>query len=109
MMAYIVDLTIVMQNLFLLMQAHTQESGSVSPVKKWLFDLALDVYKQDTQHSLQKVREEIRSFATRRNAFLRSGKVIEEVERLINIHRFKPSERFMEKARANVGSSGEAC
>jgi hypothetical protein len=99
MMGYIVDLTIVMQRLYFLMQARTQASGSRSPVNEKLFKLALDAYKQDFEHSLQKVHEEIRSFATRKNALSKSGRVIEEVERLINVHRFKPSERFIVDAK----------
>jgi hypothetical protein len=93
-MGYIVDLTIVMERLYFLMQARTQASGSRSPVNERLFKLALDAYKHDFEHSLQKVHEEIRSFATR-NALSKSGRVIEEVERLINVHQFKLSERFM--------------
>src|SRR4051794_2843041 len=105
MMGYIVDLTIVMQSLFLLMQARTEVSGPGSPVDRRLFDLALLAYKHDGEHSPRKVHEEIRSFATRTNAFMRPGKVIEEVERLINVHRFKPTEAFMEEARENTGPS----
>jgi hypothetical protein len=99
MMGYIVDLNIVMQRLYFLMQARTQASGSRSPVNERLFKLALDAYKQDSEHSIQKVHEEIRSFATRKNALSKSGRVIEEVERLINVHRFKPSEYFMVDAK----------
>lgn len=93
-MGYIVDLTIVMQRLYFLVQARMQASGSRSPVNKRLFKLALDAYKHDPEHSLQKVHEEIRLFATRKNALSKSGRVIEEVERLINDHRFKPSGYF---------------
>lgn len=98
-MGYIVDLTIVMQRLYFLMQARTQASGSRSPVNERVFKLALDAYKQDSEHSLQKVHEEIRTFATRKNALSKSGRVIEEVERLINVHQFKPSKRFMVDAK----------
>jgi hypothetical protein len=94
MMGYIVDLTIVMQRLYFLMQARTQAFGSRSPVNERLFKLALDSYKHDFEHSLHKVHEEIRSFATRKNTLPKSGRVIEEVERLINVHQFKPSERL---------------
>jgi len=93
MMGYIADLTIVMQRLYFLMQARTQVSGSRSPVNERLFKLSLDAYKQDLGHSLREVHEEIRSYATRVNALSKSG-VIEEVERLINDHQFKPLERF---------------
>jgi len=99
MMGYIVDLTIVMQRLYFLMQARTQASGSLSPLNERLIKLALDAYKQDFEHSLQKVHEEIRSFATRKNALSKSGRVIEEVERLINVHQFKLSDRFMVDAK----------
>ena len=44
MMGYIIDLTIVMQRLYLLMQARTQVSGSRSPVNERLFKLSLDAY-----------------------------------------------------------------
>jgi hypothetical protein len=102
MMGYIVDFTIVMQSLFFLMHARTEASGSRSSVNERLFKLALDAYKQDTEHSLQKVHDEIRSFAMGKKANFRSGTVIKEVERLINEHRFKPSERFMARARAAI-------
>jgi hypothetical protein len=95
MMGYIVDLTIVLHRLYFLMQARTPASGSRFPVNEKLFKLALDAYKYDFKHSLQKVHEEIRSFATQKNALSKSGRVIGEVERLINVHQFKPSERFM--------------
>jgi len=95
MMGYIIDLTLVMQRLYFLVQARTEASGSRFPVDEKLFKLALDAYEQDPEHSLQKVHEEIRSFATWKNALSTSGRIIEEVERLINVHRFKPSERFM--------------
>jgi hypothetical protein len=102
MMGYIVDFTIVMQSLFLLMQARTEASGSRSPVNKDLFKVALDAYKQDTEHSLQKVHAEILSFATVKKAIFKSGTIMKEVERLINVHRFKPAERFMDLARTNT-------
>ncbi len=102
MMGYIVDLAIVMQSLFFLMQARTEASGSRSPVDESFFRLALDAYRQDTEHSLQAVHNEIRSFATVKKAFFKSEIVIKEVERLINVHQFKPSERFMAQARANT-------
>jgi len=101
MMGYIVDFTIVMQNLFFLMQARTEASGFRSPVNERLFKVALDAYKQDTEHSLQKVHEEIWSFVTMKKAIFKSETVIKEVERLLNDHRFKPSERFMALARTN--------
>ena len=99
MMGYIVDFTIVVQNLFFLMQARTEASGSPSFVTERLFKIALDAYKQDVRHSLQKVHYEIRSFTKVKKAIFKSEAVIREVERLINVHRFKPSERFMEIAR----------
>lgn len=102
MMGYIVDLIIVMERLYFLMQARTQASGSPSPVNEELFKLALDAYKQDSEHSLQKVHDEIRSFATKNNALSKSGRVIEEVEKLINVHRFKPLERFMVHGRSHT-------
>ncbi len=101
MMGYIVDLTIVMQSLFFLMQARTEASRSPS-VNEGLFRLALDAYMQDTKHSLQKVHDEIRSFATVKKAIFKSETVIKEVERLITDHRFKPSEPFMAQARASI-------
>jgi hypothetical protein len=101
MMGYIVDFTIVMQSLFFLMQLRTEASGSRSPVNERLFNVALDAYKQDTEHSIQKVHDEIRSFATVKKAIFKSETVLKEVERLINDHRFKPSEQFVAQARAN--------
>ena len=100
MMGYIVDLTIVMQRLFFLMQVRTEASGSRSPVNKRLFQVALDGYKQDAVHSLKEVHDEISSFVTvKKKAASKSKTVIKEVERLINYHQFKPSERFMVLAR----------
>ena len=101
MMGYIVDFMMVMQSLFFLMQARTDISGFRTSVSKRLFKVALDAYKQDTKHSLQKVHNEIRSFVTMKKAIFNSEIVIKEVERLINDHRFKPSERFMAQARVN--------
>ena len=100
MMGYIVDLTIVMQSLFFLMQART-EAGSPFAVDERLSHIALEAYKQDTEHSLQKVHDEIRSFASIKKALFKSETVIKEVERLINDHRFKPSERFVEEAKVD--------
>ena len=104
-MGYIVDFTIVMQSLFFLIQARTEASGSRSPVNERLFKVALDAYIQDTEHSLQKVHDEISSFVTMKKAIFQSETVIREVERLINDHRFKPSEQFMALARANSPNS----
>ena len=101
MMGYIVDFTIVMQSLFFLIQARSEASGSHSPVTERLFKVALDAYKQDVHHSIYKVHYEIRSFVTVKKAIFKSEAVIKEVERLINVHRFKPSERFMKLARSN--------
>jgi hypothetical protein len=98
MMGYIVDFTIVMQNLFFLMQARTEASGSRFPLDKRLFKLALNAYTQDTRSSFQVVHDEIRSFATLKKAIFKSELVINEVERLINDHRFKPEEQFMARA-----------
>ena len=98
MMGYIVDLTIVMQSLFFLMQARTEASGSRSPTDEKLFKLALDAYKQDIEHSLEKVHNEIRSFITIKKNF-KSEAVIKKVEKLIHDHQFKPSERFLELAK----------
>ncbi len=102
MMGYIVDLTIVMQSLFFLMQAHTEASGSPSSMNEGLFRLALGAYMQDTKHSLQKVHNEIRLFATAKKVIFKSETAIKVVERLITDHRFKPSEPFMAQARANI-------
>ncbi len=102
MMGYIVDLTIVMQSLFFLMQTRKEASGSPSPVNERLFRLALDAYRNDTEHSLRAVHDTIYSFATVKKAIFKSEIVIKEVERLIKVHRFKPSERFMAQARANT-------
>lgn len=90
-----------MERLHFLVQARTGTSGSRSPVDKELFKLALDAYKQDSEHSLQKVHQEIRSFATWKNALSKSarGRVIKEIERLITVHRSKSSERFVVDAR----------
>jgi len=101
MMGYIVDFTIVMQSLFFLIQTRTEASGTHSPVTERLFKVALDAYKQDVDHSLRNVHNEIRSFVTVRKAIFKSDAVIKEVERLINEHRFKPSERFMALARSD--------
>ena len=104
-MGYIVDFMMVMQSLFFLMQARAETSGFRTPVSKRLFKVALDAYKQDTNHSLQKVHNEIRSFITMKKAIFNSEIVIKEVERLINDHRFKPLERFMAQARATLWTS----
>ena len=97
-MGYIVDLTIVMQSLFFLMQALTEASGSRISVNEGLFNVALDAYKQDGEHSLEKVHRDIRSYVTIKKIF-KSEAVIKKVEKLIHDHRFKPSERFVELAK----------
>ena len=102
MMGYIVDLTIVMQSLFFLIQARTDASGTRSPVSKRLFNIALDAYKQDGEHSLMKVHAEIRSFATTTKVIFKSKKVIEEFERLIHVHRFRLEERFVKQDRVDT-------
>ena len=106
-MGYIVDFTIVMQSLFFLIQARTDASGSRAPVDQRLFEVALKAYMEDPEHSIQKVHEEIRSFATMKRALFKSETVIKEVERLIHVHRFKPEERFVEQARADPAESAE--
>jgi hypothetical protein len=105
MMGYIVDLTIVMQSLFFLMQARTEASGSHIPVSEKLFNVALDAYKQNIEHSLEKVHNEIRSFVTITKIF-KSEAVIKKVEKLIHDHRFKPSEQFVELAKTATISTG---
>jgi hypothetical protein len=102
MMGYIVDSTIVMQSLFFLMQARTEASGSRFPVNERLFKIALNAYTKDTRRSFQIVHDEIRSFATVKKAIFKSETVINEVERLINDHRFKPEERFIAQARKDT-------
>ena len=94
-MGYIVDFTIVMHSLFLLMQARMEASRSRLPVNERLFKVTLNAYKQGADHSLQKVHDEIRSFVTMKKAIFKSETVIKEVERLIDVYRFKPSEWFM--------------
>jgi hypothetical protein len=103
MMGYIVDLTIVMQSLFILMQARTEASGFRIPLSERLFKLALDEYMQDIEHSLEKVHNEIYRFETVKKMF-KSEEVMKEVERLIHDHRFKPSERLMALARTSTDS-----
>ena len=98
-MGYIVDLTIVMQSLFILMQARSEASGFRIPVSEWLFNVALDAYRRDIEHSLEQVHDEIRKFATIKKIF-KSEEVIKEVERLIHDHRFKPPEQFVALARS---------
>ncbi len=44
---------------------------------------------------ITEVHDEIRSLATLKKANFKSETVVKEVERLINVHRFKPSERFI--------------
>ena len=102
-MGYIVDLIIVMQSLFLLVQERTEASGFRIPVSERLFNVALDAYKQDFEHSLEKVHDEIGKFVTIKKIF-KSEEVIKEVERLIHDHRFKPSERFVELAKTSTSS-----
>ena len=102
-MGYIVDLTIVMQSLFILMQARIEASGFRIPVSERLFNVALDAYKQNMEHSLERVHDEIGEFVTIKKIF-KSEEVIKEVERLIHDHRFKPSERFVALARTSTSS-----
>ena len=106
-MGYIVDLTIVMQNLFFLMQARTEATLTRIPVSEKLFNIALDAYMQDGKHSLKKVHNEIRSFITIKKIF-KSDAVIKKVEELIHVHRFKPSEGFVELAKTATISTDQS-
>src|ERR1700722_12441188 len=99
MMVYVIDLIIVMRNLFLLMQAREQVSENASSVTHRLFEIALRAYRHDAQHSPQKVHGEISSFVTLARAFLRHKDVIKEVERLIQVHQFKPFEVLVAETR----------
>ena len=94
MMGHIVDFTIVMQSLFILMKARTEASEFRIPVSERLFNVALDAYEQDIDHSLEKVHDEIRNFVTIKKCY-KLEEVIKQVERLIHDHRFKPSERVV--------------
>ena len=98
MMGYIVDLTMVMQSLFFLIRAR-QDASKPTAITNKFFELALRAYthNSDQQHSCAQVHTEIRTFATRSKAF-KSERVMKEVERLINLHRFKPSEAFVTEA-----------
>jgi hypothetical protein len=76
-----------------------QVLGLRSPVNERFSKLALGTYEQDSEHSLQKVHGVIRSFATRKNSLSKSGRVIEEGEMLINVHRFKLTRLMSEDKR----------
>ena len=104
-MGYIVDLTTVMQSLFLLMQARKEIDGPASPATNQLFNLALHAYTHNSEHSPQKVHDEIRAVATRVKALFKHGEVIAEVERIIKDHRFVPLEVSMAEARESSTSS----
>ena len=67
------------------MQAHTHAFGP-SPMNERLLKLAMDEYKQCTEHSLQKVHDEIRSFATMKKAGFKPETTVKVVGslRLIN-------------------------
>ena len=105
MMGHIVDLTIIMQSLFLLMQARKEIDGPASPVTNKLFNLALQAYTYNSEHSPHKVHDEIRSVATRVKALFKNGEAIADVERIIKDHRFVPSEVSMAEARESSASS----
>ena len=87
------------------MQARKEVHGSASPVTRELFYLALQGYTHDPEHSPQKIHGEIRSVATRVKALFKPGEVIAEVERLIQVHRFKPSEDSIAEAKDSPSSS----
>lgn len=102
MMSYIVDLNVLMQSLFFLMQARKDASKSTTTTDRF-FKLALRAYthNRDQEHSLARVHDEIRAFATRSKAF-KCEQVIKEIERLIEDHRFKPSEAFVKEAKEST-------
>ena len=70
MMGYVVDLNVLMQSLFFLMQARRDASKSTTITYRF-FKLALRAYahNRDQEHSPTRVHYEIRTFANRSKAF----------------------------------------
>ncbi|KAJ6583185.1 hypothetical protein B0H10DRAFT_2192598 [Mycena sp. CBHHK59/15] len=110
-MGYIVDLTVVMQSLFWLTQARAQavskvERGAAAatvPLSKRLVELAFMAYATD-KHS-KTVHDEIRLFVKPRVA-MKPEMVLDHIVKLIETHKFKPSQSFEIDAR-EVGEPGE--
>ncbi|KAF8888607.1 hypothetical protein BD779DRAFT_1523915 [Infundibulicybe gibba] len=100
---YIVDLTVVMQSLFWLMQS--KEEGF--PVTPRLILLALAAYEESgTRDS---VHRDIRTFVTGTKIFQRGHRdqVLDKVVAMVTAHRFDPPEMYKSRAR-EIGSGKES-
>jgi hypothetical protein len=102
-MGYIVDLTIVMQSLFWLMQA----KGGTRPVLCRLIKLAFKAYSDSPDRTL--VHDDIKSYVAGVN-FLNMGRrdrVLEKVISLIRTHRFVPRDVYKARVEAQDELAGE--
>ncbi|ESK91433.1 hypothetical protein Moror_2688 [Moniliophthora roreri MCA 2997] len=91
-MAYIVDLTIIMQSLFWL----TQARGDGHPVTKPLLRLAYAAYADCEEGASSRVHDAIQSFVTPTALFRirRRDLTFDKIVELIHANRFTPSEHF---------------
>jgi hypothetical protein len=89
-MGYIVDLTILMQSLFWLMQAR----GGGSAIQVKFIELAFDAYAKSGDRT--KVHKEIRSYVTKTMVFKHGQRdqILEKVIDLIYTNRFQPPENY---------------
>lgn len=104
-MGYIVDLTIVMQSLFWLVQA----GNGTNAVRPRLLKLAVAAYLESGDRA--RVHEEIKTFVTSSTAFKigQKDRVLEKVVQLIHSHRFEPPDDFKDIAQqsANIWDEEE--
>jgi len=96
MMAYIVDLTAILECLFVLVQAQGGEGPQ--PVTRDLVDLTLTAYGESD--SKAQCHHEIKEFVKNTNIFQRGhkDKVLDKVIELIRTHRFQPGRDLKDKA-----------
>ncbi|KAF8179971.1 hypothetical protein K438DRAFT_1768626 [Mycena galopus ATCC 62051] len=112
-MGYIIDLTIVMQSLFWLTRARAEAESKAKggdpiatvPLSKRLVELAYTAYATD-EHS-RTVHEEIRQFVKRKVA-LKPDLVLDQIVKLIETHRFRPSKGFQTEAESEGGTVEES-
>ena len=93
-MGYIIDLTIVMQSVFGLLN---HPPGVRAPVTRRLVNLALKAYVQ-SPHKRQDVHNDIRTLVSKKTLQrFNTEYVVGEITRLIETHRFVPDEQYLDR------------
>lgn len=100
-MGYIVDLTIVMQSLFWLVQSRNSRDKKTKalPLDPRLIKLAIQAYRESGDRT--RVHHDIQSYVGNTNAFsvaYHKDKTLEKVVQLIKNNRFEPPEKYKRNA-----------